>query len=142
MPKNKTGLLPNRIISLWDYSEMDDERVYYGKNYITITNIPGKSNPYKLGLNNEAGWGAVFNNGQLFIKYFDPTDGFYPDNGCTYETYTNGVMTECESLSPVWNLEPGEEESFFEEWEFYAEDEVPGNDEAEIERIMNKHLGK
>jgi len=141
MPKRSTGFLANRNISLWDYSEMNDERVYWGKDFITLTQNPNKDNIFKLGLNNEDGWAAYFNKGQVFIKYFDPViGGYYPDNGCTFETYTNSNMLECETLSEIIILEPGEESSFTEEWELYEEDRIPSNDEKEIAGIINKYV--
>jgi len=143
MPKRATGYLANRNISLWDYSEMNDERVHWGKDFITVTQNPDKANAFKLGLNNEDGWAAYFNKGQVFIKYFDPViDGFYPDNGCSFESYTNAVMLECETLSEFIHLEPGEESSFTEEWELYEADVVPSNDEKEIVEILKKHVSE
>jgi len=145
MPKRATGFLMNRNISLWDYSEMNDERVYWGKDYITLAQNPDKANPFKLGINNEDGWAAYFNKGQVFIKYFDPViegGGYYPDNGCTFETYTNGVMLECETLSEFIHLEPGEESSFTEEWELHEAAEVPSNDEGEIAAIIKQYVSE
>ena len=99
MPDSISGLLPNRNFSFWEYSEMNDSRVYFGKSFITIIQDAGKKNPFKLGYNNEAGWAAYFNKNQAFIKRFEPTpDGFYPDNGCSYETYVNGAFLEMETL--------------------------------------------
>ncbi|MDR2650614.1 MAG: DUF4380 domain-containing protein [Clostridiales bacterium] len=141
MPKRRTGYLANRNISLWDYSEMNDSRIYWGKDFITLTQDAGKVNPFKLGLNNEDGWVAYFNKGQVFVKYFDPVaEGCYPDNGCTFESYANAVMLECETLSELVYLEPGEESSFTEEWELYDAGRVPSNDEKEIADIINQHV--
>ncbi|MDR1539570.1 MAG: hypothetical protein LBU32_16535 [Clostridiales bacterium] len=141
MPNLKTGLLPNRNISLWDYSDMNDERVYWGKDYITLIQDPAKSNPFKLGINNEHGWAAYFNRGQIFIKNFDSyLDGYYPDNGCSFETYTNGQMLECESLGEIKGLEPSEEASVTEEWEIFEAPSPPSNNEDEISEIMSKYL--
>ena len=143
MPKRVTGYLANRNISLWDYSEMNDERVYWGKNFITLAQNPNKANPFKLGLNNEDGWAAYFNKGQVFIKYFDPVlEGFYPDNGCTFETYTNGAMLECETLGEFVRLEPGEECGFTEEWELHEADKMPSDDEEEIAGIMSQYVSE
>ena len=141
MPKRATGYLANRNISLWDYSEMNDPRVHWGKDYITLTQDPAKTNPFKLGLNNEDGWAAYFNKGQVFIKYFDPViDGYYPDNGCTFESYTNPAMLECETLSEFIRLEPGEESSFTEEWELHEAARVPSDDEAEIAKLIKPYV--
>jgi len=123
MPNRVTELLPNRNFTFWDYSELNDSRLYLGKDYLTLSQDPAKENPFKLGYNNEAGWAAYFNKGQVFLKYFEPTlDGFYPDNGCCYETYTNGKMLEMESLGEMVELEPDDFVTLEEEWELYAAD--------------------
>jgi len=122
---------------------MNDERVHWGKNFITLAQNPNKANPFKLGLNNEDGWAAYFNKGQVFIKYFDPVlEGFYPDNGCTFETYTNGAMLECETLGEFVRLEPGEECGFTEEWELHEADKMPSDDEEEIAGIMSQYVSE
>ena len=141
MPKREAGLLSNRNISLWDYSEMNDPRVYWGKNYITLKQDKSKKNPFKLGINNEEGWAAYFNKGQVFIKSFEPSpEGFYPDNNCCFETYTNNVMLECESLSEFVLLEPGEEACHGETWEIFEADAAPSDNEKEIDKVMKKYL--
>jgi len=139
--KRKTGLLPNRNITLWDYSEMNDSRVYWGKEYVTLTQNTTKSNPFKLGYSNEDGWGAYFNKGQLFIKHFNPAvKGSYPDNGCTFETFTNDVMLESETLSPMTTIAPGRCAAHKEEWKFFSEAAVPSNNEIEIYELMAKYI--
>ncbi len=137
VPQTKSGLLPNRSVTLWDYSEMNDSRVYLGKKYITMTQDTNKPNPFKLGINNEDGWAAYFNKGQVFVKYFVPSpDGYYPDNGCSFESYTNDVMLECESLGEFVSLEPGEICYYSEEWELHEAAAAPSNNEDEIENVM------
>ena len=141
MPCKKTGLLSNRNISLWDYSDMSDERVYWGKDYITLSQNPKIAQPFKLGFNNEAGWGAYFNKGQVFIKFYEPEiNGSFPDNGCSYETYTNDFMLETETLSGVELLATGDSISHEEEWRIYEADCAPGGNENEIRGIMGKYL--
>lgn len=141
IPNRETGLLMNRSLSFWDYTDMTDERVYWGKDYITLTQNPSIANPFKIGLNNEAGWGAVFNKGQLFIKFYSPVvDGLYPDNGCSYESYTNGEMLEVETLGEFVILSPEDSVTHIEEWELYEEKEVPTNDEKEIKALMSKYI--
>jgi len=139
--KRKTGLLPNRTLTLWDYSDMADSRVYWGKEFVTLTQDAAKANPFKLGYSNENGWGAYFNKGQLFVKKFFPTFGMnYPDGGCTYETFTNDVMLEVETLSPLFLVPPGCKAAHNEEWAFYKESAVPSNDESEIAELMAKYI--
>lgn len=137
----KTGYLPNRSFSLWDYSEMNDSRVYWGKEFITLKQDSAKANAFKLGYNNEAGWAAYFNKGQVFLKFFEPVEGgLYPDNGCCYETYTNGDMLESETLGEIEIVMPGETIIHAEQWELYEENAVPSNNEAEIREIIAKYV--
>lgn len=139
--KANTGLLPNRSITLWDYSNMSDSRVYWGRDFITLTQNQDISDAFKFGTNNDDGWVAYFNKGQVFFKYFEhAVDGLYPDNGCSYETYTNDVMCEMESLGEIEVLMPGDAVSIDEDWELYEADEIPSNDEAEIKRIVGKYI--
>jgi hypothetical protein len=138
MPNEPEPLLPNRNISLWAYSEMDDSRMYWGKKFMTLTQDASKANPFKLGYNNEAGWAAYFLHGQAFFKFFEPlADGFYPDNGCCFESYTNGKMIEMESLGEMVELAPDEFVTLDEEWELYpaeAFDPLKARDEEYIRK--------
>lgn len=120
MPNMATDLLPNRNFTFWDYSELNDSRMYFGKEYMVLTQDISKENPFKLGYNNEGGWAAYFNKGQVFLKYFEPVlGGFYPDNGCCFESYTNGSMIEMETLGEMVELEPDDLITLEEEWELY-----------------------
>lgn len=140
-PNRKTGYLHNKTFSFWDYTEMNDSRVYFGKDYLTLKQDSSKANPFKLGYNNENGWSAYFNKGQIFLKFFEPEiDGFYPDNGCCFETYTCDFMLEMETLGQTSIIPPNESVEHTEEWELYEEHEVPSNDEAEIKKTMSKYI--
>jgi len=141
MPAGKTGLLPNRNLVLWHYTAMNDPRVYWGKEYITLRQNKSMPNPFKFGIYNEAGWCGVFNKGQAFFKFFDPVAEWdYPDGGCCFESYTNGEMLEAETLGALELLLPGEWANHIEEWELYEDNNVPSNVEAEISRIVDKYI--
>jgi len=143
MPNKATGLLHNRNISLWDYTDMSDKRIRWGRDFITLTSDINAAQPFKLGLNNDAGWGAYFNRGQVFFKFFDPVvNGILPDNGCNFESYTNNFMIEIESLSDVRILAPGGTISHAEEWALYAADAAPGDNENEIRGAVDRYLYK
>ena len=44
-------------------------------------------------MNNEDGWAAYINKDQIFLKNFEMNiDGEYPDFGCNFETFTNGIF--------------------------------------------------
>ena len=141
-PDRDTGLLPNRTITLWPYSRMDDPRVRWGNRFITLRQVSGLPGPFKFGLPGEAGWAAYFNRDALFIKKFDHKAGAeYPDFGCSYETYTNDFMLEMETLSPLQTLLPGETVEHREVWELYRDLSVPSG-EDKIAAIISPLMGK
>jgi len=140
-PKRDTGLLGNRVVALWPYAKMNDPRVYWGDKYIILKQDPNTEAPFKFGINNEDGWAAYFNHGNLFIKKFPHFMGAkYPDFGVSYETYTTDFMLEMESLSPLTLLQPGETISHIEEWELIEGVKEPSNDEAEVDKLISKYV--
>jgi hypothetical protein len=140
IPQNTrdTGLLPNRIISLWPYTRLNDPRVSWGERYITVYQDTKITHPFKLGVPNENGWAAYFNNNHLFVKYHSHnTDAEYPDFGASYETYINDFMLEMESLSPISELKPGRYAEHKELWELFDGVACPSEDENETERTLS-----
>jgi len=134
-----TGLLPNRVLSLWPYTNFTDPRIFLGDKYIILQQNSGMKNPFKMGISNENGWAAYFNHNHLFIKYHaHKKDTKYPDFGVSYETYTNDFMLEMETLSPLTILEPGSYIDHLEKWELFDDVRIPANEEPEIEKIMTK----
>jgi len=136
-PMKKTGLLPNRVISLWPYTRLNDDRVYFGSTYIILRQDPKVRHRFKFGTSNEQGWAAYFNHNHLFVKYYrhDPY-ALYPDFGVSYETFTNSYMLEMETLSPLTRLKPSGIVEHEEKWELFDHIPTPDNNEAEIENIL------
>ncbi len=138
----ETGYLPNKIISLWPYSKMNDKRVYWGEKFIVLHQGPGET-PFKFGSNDEAGWAAYHNNGTLFIKYYNPVlDGNYPDYGVSFESYTCDHFIEVETLGELRTVQPQETVTHREVWNLFQGVELPERDEAAIERELGKFLKK
>ena len=125
-----TDLLPNRMLSLWPYTKMNDHRVTWGKKYILLKQDPKCTEAFKFGISNTDGWAAYANHGNLFIKKFTPIDGaLYPDySGSSYETYTIDFMLEMETLSPLVILEPDGTLEHVETWQLFKDVPVPRND--------------
>ncbi len=131
-----TGLLPNRMMSLWPYAKLNDPRVYWGEKYIMLQHDINASTPFKLGLSNEDGWAAYVNNGHLFVKQFQHfEDAVYPDYASSYETYTCNFMTEMESLSPFVLLEPGSTIEHTETWYLFDGVQTP-----KVEKDIENHI--
>ncbi len=136
-----TGLLPNRIISLWPYSKLNDPRVTFGEEYIILKQAPDIKAPFKFGIPNEQGWAAYFNHGHLFVKYYrHDAEASYPDLGVSYETYTNDFMLEMETLSPLVMLEPDSKAEHTERWELFDNVPLPSDSEDEIVKALSNRI--
>jgi len=124
MTKKGTGLLPNRQIVFWDYTNTQDARIAIGRDFITVKQNKKSDTALKVGLFNddlEAGISYALN-GQTFHKYAEAPTGVYPDMGCNYEVYANADFLEAESLGPMTKLAPNETVCHDEYWEITSEE--------------------
>jgi hypothetical protein len=134
-----TGVLPNRRLALWDYTNIADPRLTMGRDYVLIQQSQDARGAFKMGLFNHSGFGAYFNRGQAFFKYFDVIDGLFTDFGCNYEVYTNENFMESESLGPLQMLATGQSVLHTEIWQLFEEDSLPLT-EAEAAEIIRKYV--
>ena len=135
------GLLSNRRNVFWSYSDINDERFFIGNKYGTLRQVKGAPGKFKIGMNNEDGWAAVVSGGQIFLKNFDMNiNGDYPDYGCSFETFTNGIFLECESLGEIRAMKHGEESTLVEYWTLErADGDFDMTDEQSIAAFAEKH---
>jgi hypothetical protein len=137
-----TGLLPNRQLVLWPYTNMNDARVTWGEKAVILRQRPD-TQPFKIGTNNEKGWAAYAKEGHLFVKTYRPViDGVYPDYGVSFETYTNGLFLELETLSELQRVRPGQTVEHAETWRLFEFAEPDWSDErsliARIESLLDE----
>lgn len=112
------GLLPNRQISLWPYTRLNDPRLSLRDDYVIFKAdaLP----PFKLGYFNPHGWLAYWLDGALFRKTFEvQTALLHPDNNCNAEIYCGDQFIELESLAPLTLLNPGAEVNHVETWDVF-----------------------
>lgn len=115
------GLLPNRHLVLWPYTQLRDPRldVYDDLALLHVDPDPVVAGPCKLGCLNRRGWVAYLRAGVLFRKRFTPQPAQpHPDYNCNSECYCSRVFVELETLGPTLRLEPGESVRHDETWEF------------------------
>jgi hypothetical protein len=135
--RNDTGLLPNRSITLWPYTSLDDSRIRLGNKFIILRQDRSNQKPLKFGTTNDNGWAAYFNNNHLFIKKYSPVkNATYPDFGVSYETYINDLMLEMETLSPLTMLGYGDYIEHQEKWELFDKIPEPSDNEESIEESL------
>ncbi len=108
----------NRVITVWPYTDLSDERIKFFDKYFTLTQKDGFARPIKLGFDIDCGTVFYVLGEDTFIKSFGGTnDGnTYPDNGCNFETYTDTGMIEVESLSPQKTVKDTEILTQTEHW--------------------------
>lgn len=118
-PVDERGLLPNRFLTLWPYSDPTDPRLRWGNQIVLLRGDAAP--PNKLGYRNAHGWLAHWLDGVLLTKEFAPQfDGAHPDNGCNAECYVNARFMEVESLGALVTLAPGETVTHEEVWRLHA----------------------
>ncbi len=141
-PNRETDLLANRVLAVWPYTNMGDERVTWSKDYIALRQNPqAGDNAFKIGINNEHGYAAYFVNGMLFLKNYEQyIDGVYPDYGVSFETYTNGDIMEMETLGELALLKPGETTTHTEKWKIFDNVEAPAINDADIKAKLDKYI--
>jgi hypothetical protein len=127
------GLLPNRHISLWPYTRINDPRLKLGDDFI-LFKADALLPPFKIGAFTPHGWLAYWIDGILFRKTFEAhPDIPYPDHNCNAEIYGNDQVVELESLGPLKTIHPGQSVSHVETWEvFDGIDAVP----AEVRQAL------
>jgi hypothetical protein len=111
------GLLPNRELSFWPYTRINDPRLELDDSF-TLFRADALLPPFKTGYRNPHGWMAYWLDGILFRKTFDPhLELPHPDNNCNTEMYCNDRFFELESLGPLTTLAPGASVSHMEIWD-------------------------
>lgn len=141
-PQKDTELLGNRLLALWPYTKMTDERVYWGDRYISLKQDPAAQEPIKFGINSEHGFAAYCLNGDLFVKKFELHENAeYPDGGMSFETYTSSLMLEMESISPLKKIAPGDFIEHTEYWSLFSGVSAPDpRDEEAMDRLVEQYV--
>ncbi len=139
-PTVDTGLLGNRLLALWPYTKLTDNRVIWGDRYIGLRQDKNNTDKFKYGINSEHGLSMYFLKGNLFIKKFTPIEGgTYPDGGMSFETFTNNLFLEMETLGEIAEIAPGASAEHRESWFLYKEDE-PEFNEDKIDELVKKYV--
>lgn len=114
------GLLPNRNLILWPYSQVKDERFELLDDLVLVHGHASEQ-AFKIGNFNFHGWIACLWDNALFVKRFVVgSTGKYPDLGANAEVYVRDVCLELESLGPLTVLNPQDSVTLEETWEIHT----------------------
>ena len=113
--------LPNRPLTLWPYTDINNPAITWGNQVIQVR-AAMETGMLKVGFPNPRGWLAYWLDGILFIKraVFD-AQATYFDFGSSSECYCSPQFIELETLSPATTIKPGESIHHFETWEVYQD---------------------
>jgi hypothetical protein len=134
--RHDAGVLPNRSLALWSYTDMSKQNVLWGKEHILV--FTQMESPFKIGFPNPRGWMAYWLDDSLFVKRaaFDPHREYY-DFGCSSECYRNDKFLELETLAPISEIAPYASVSHVETWDLYKDVERP-RDERDAQLLVEK----
>ena len=114
------GLLANRNLVLWPYTQLADLRLSLNDDYHFIK-ADALTPPVKIGYMNRHGWLGYLVGGVFFVKHIEAQPSLpHPDFGCNTESYCNDRFIEIETVGPLTHLEPGQAATHVERWELHA----------------------
>jgi hypothetical protein len=113
------GVLPNRRIVLWPYTQINSPHIRWGDRYVFVE-VTMQSGALKIGFPNPVGWMAYALENTLFVKHAAyRSKAAYFDGGSSSECYCNSRFLELETLGPRTRLKPGAEVTHREVWTLY-----------------------
>jgi hypothetical protein len=132
--KKTPDYYPNAALVYWPWTKPNDPRMSFYEKYILLRQDSNNSTWFKLGMLNDEGWAAYINQSFMFVKTFDCIDGAeYPDFISSYETFTDNIFLEMETLSPLALLGTNEAVESVEKWYLFDHVLDPKN-EADIDK--------
>jgi len=114
------GLLPNRHVVFWPYTEVKSPHLEI-RDKAVFVRAAMAAGALKVGAPNPFGWLGYFREGILFVKrtvYQENAE--YLDRGASSQIYCSPDVIELETFGPVINLEPEESVDHQECWEIYS----------------------
>jgi hypothetical protein len=118
-PVDEDGLLPNRHLVAWPYTDVSSPHLNWGNRYVFVS-ATMEAGALKVGVPSPAGWVAYHTGDTLFVKKtrYEPGASYY-DRGCPIECYCHPRFLELETLSPRSTLAPGASATHREVWELH-----------------------
>jgi hypothetical protein len=126
------GLLANRSLVLWPYTDIASPDIRWG-NRFTLVRSTSQTGPLKFGFPNPRGWLAYHGGDTLFVKYaaYDP-EATYADRGASTQFYCCPDFVELETLGPHNVIQPGAYVVHREVWRIFGDISfVPSEDAAQ-----------
>ena len=113
----------------------------FGKKYVVVKQDVNATRPVKLGFDLNDGTVHYVLSDDVFTKRYNAKHGelSYPDGDCSFETYTDNVMIEVESLSDIKKVPNGGTNEITEFWSLNKKPcDVDFTSDDSIDEFINK----
>ncbi len=139
-PESVPGLLPNRRLALWPYTNINSPYIHWGDRFV-IVDAALEDERLKIGWANPAGWLGYAVDNTLFIKeaIYQPGADYF-DYGSSSECYCDQNFIELETLGPQVTLGPGESTTHREVWSLYPDVDITPDEDAAAELAARLQL--
>ena len=129
-PADPDGVLPNRNIVLWPYTDVTAPELSIDADRVVVDGSPSRT-ILKVGISNRRGWVAYLLEDCLFVKWspVHADASAYPDMGASVQCYRNDSFLELESVGPLSDLAPGAQAVLTEFWAIH---DVRGRDVVDV----------
>ena len=119
-PIDTAGVLPNRIVALWPYTDPRAPELEFRSEEIRIQASLSERRA-KLGIDNRRGWLAYAVGAEVFVKWAPLSDDTmdYVDFGASMQCYRDHRFLELETLGPLTDLASGEVGRHREVWRLF-----------------------
>ncbi|MEM7343953.1 MAG: hypothetical protein AAF485_06895 [Chloroflexota bacterium] len=123
------GVLANRRLAIWPYTDMNSPHIQWGNKFIFVDATMTGDQALKLGFPNPIGWLAYYIDQTVFIKEsnYDPQAEYF-DFGSSSECYCRPEFIELETLGPKVTLAPDEAVTHRETWQVIDKVKLEMND--------------
>lgn len=120
------GMFPNKSLVFWPYSNLKDQRVYFGDKYIAMKVNENIYDNFRIGFNMNFTRALYYSQNQLFIKEVKENESLkenkeYPNMGSRYESFISKNYIEMQTNSPKQVLKANEYIEHVEIWNLYKE---------------------
>jgi hypothetical protein len=135
--KHPINLEATNPLVMWAYTDLLDKRLSFTKKYLVLRQDPTNTNAEKVGLFNTNTWAAYLLNGEMFLKRAKADSAkSYPDFGCSFETFTNELFLEMETLGPLTKVSPGGVVEQTEQWALYRHINLPEITDDALDKVV------
>ena len=119
-PIDTAGVLPNRIVALWPYTDLQAPEFEFRTEEIRIQASLSQRRA-KLAIDNRRGWLAYALGAEVFVKWAPLNDDTmdYVDFGASMQCYRDHRFLELETLGPLTDLAPGGVVQHREVWRLF-----------------------